>query len=197
MSRNNAVGCCNCSDRCELRNFPNAVCPYIDRRLEAGLVTYREAVFSTIVCTTRMMPRLDNLVAQYPGQLWISEAHQNRMECLNYELGFVHKRNTNRYYAAMYLLTANLPLHNRTEGHYSYLAIDFSNVSLKGISARNYTLFQTARRLLSGETRIDSCDLSDPEIVDDELFMLIINALLIVRFGLRAMNLTKGAAKSE
>lgn len=44
MSRNNAVGCCNCSDRCELRNFPNAVCPYIDRRLEAGLVTYREAV---------------------------------------------------------------------------------------------------------------------------------------------------------
>lgn len=192
MHRNNAVGCECCADTCELRLCPNAICPYLEHRMELGLVTYREAVLSTIPDTPRLLLRLETLIQQYPGYLWLSAEHKNRMDCLNYELGFVHKRNTNRYYAAMYLLTSNLPLHTRTENCYSYKGIDFRSVSMKGISARNYPLFQTARRLFSGENRIKYLDLTNPEMVDDELLMLIINALLIVRFGLRSLKLTKG-----
>ena len=92
----------------------------------------------------------------------------------------------------MYLLTSNLPLHTRTEDCYSYKGIDFRSVNTKGISVRNYPLFQTARRLYSGETKIKYLDLTNPETVDDALLALIVNALLIVRFGLRALKLTKG-----
>jgi len=192
MHRNNAVGCGTCADTCELRGFPSAVCPHIGHRMELGLVTYREAVLSTIPNTARLMPRLEKLIQQYPGYLWLSPEHKNRMDCLNYELGYVHRRNTNRYYAAMYLLTSNLPLHTRTENCYTYKGIDFRSANMKGISVRNYPLFQTARRLFSGETRIKYLDLTNPEAVDDELLTLIVNALLIVRFGLRALKLTKG-----
>ena len=192
MHRNNAVGCGTCADTCELRLCPNAICPHIDHRMELGLITYREAVLSVIPNTPRLMPRLEGLIQQYPGYLWLSTEHKNRMDCLNYELGYVHKRNTNRYYAAMYLLTSNLPLHTRTENCYSYKGIDCRSVNMKGISVRNYPLFQTARRLYSGETKIKYLDLTNPEMVDDELLTLIVNALLIVRFGLRALKLTKG-----
>ena len=192
MHRNNAVGCGTCADTCELRLCPNAVCPHIDHRMELGHVTYREAVLSTIPNTPRLLPRLEDLIQEHPGYLWLSAEHKNRMDCLNYDLGYVHKRNTNRYYAAMYLLTSNLPLHTRTEDCYSYQGIDFRSVNTKGISVRNYPLFQTARRLYSGETKIKYLDLTNPETVDDELLALIVNALLIVRFGLRALKLTKG-----
>lgn len=192
MHRNNAVGCGTCADTCELRPCPNAVCPHIDHRMELGLISYREAVLSIIPNTPRLLPRLDNLIQQYPGYLWLSAEHKNRMDCLNYELGYVHRRNTNQYYAAMYLLTSNLPLHTRTEDCYSYKGIDFRSVNMKGISVRNYPLLQTARRLYSGETKIKYLDLTNPETVDDELLALIVNALLIVRFGLRALKLKKG-----
>ena len=192
MHRNNAVGCDTCADTCELRLCPNAICPHIDHRIELGLVTYREAVLSTIPNTPRLLPRLEKIIQSYSGSLWLSAEHKNRMDCLNYELGYVHKRNNNNYYAAMYLLTSNLPLHIRTESCYSYQGINFRSVNTKGISTRNYPLFQTARRLYSGETKIKYLDLTNPEMVDDELLTLIVNALLIVRFGLRAMKLTKG-----
>ena len=192
MHRNNAVGCGTCADTCELRLCPNAVCPHIEQRMELGHVTYREAVLSTIPNTPRLLPRLEDLIQEHPGYLWLSAEHKNRMDCLNYDLGYVHKRNTNSYYAAMYLLTSNLPLHTRTEDCYSYQGIDFRSVNTKGISVRNYPLLQTARRLFSGETKIKYLDLTNPEMVDDELLALVINALLIVRFGLRALKLKKG-----
>lgn len=192
MHRNNAVGCRSCAETCELRLCPHAICPYLDHRMELGLVTYREAVLSTIPDTTRLLPRLENIIQSYSGSLWLSAEHKNRMDCLNYEHGYVRKRNNNNYYAAMYLLTSNLPLHTRAENCYSYQGINFRSVNTKGISTRNYPLFQTARRLYSGETKIKYLDLTNPEMVDVELLTLIVNALLIVRFGLRALKLTKG-----
>lgn len=192
MHRNKAVGCGTCADTCELRLCPNAICPHIDQRMELGLVTYRETVLSIIPNTPRLLPRLEKIIQSYSGSLWLSAEHKNRMDCLNYELGYVRKRNNNNYYAAMYLLTSNLPLHTRTEYCYSYQGINFRSVNTKGISTRNYPLFQTARRLYSGEAKIKYLDLTNPEMVDDELLALIVNALLIVRFGLRALKLKKG-----
>ena len=51
---------------------------------------------------------------------------------------------------------------------------------------------ETGMYEFSGETKIKYLDLTNPEIVDDELLALVINALLIVRFGLRALKLKKG-----
>lgn len=114
------------------------------------------------------------------------------MEIKDYDLGYVHGRNSNEYYAAMYLLTSNARLTGRTRKCFCYKQIIFSHANLRRISPHNYTLFQAARRICDDGKKISILDLMDPEIVDDEAFKLIINALLIAAFGLSALKLPKG-----
>lgn len=139
-----------------------------------------------------MKPRLNQLIEEFPGSLWHDVCHQNRMETKNYDLGYVHGRNCNEYYAAMYLLTANQRIARRTMKCFCYKRIDFSKANLQGITTHNYTLFQAARRFCDDGKKISILDLMEPETVDDEAFQLIVNAFLIATFGLCALNLTKG-----
>lgn len=70
--------------------------------------------------------------------------------------------------------------------------VEFDYASLKGIGPHNYALFQAARGIYSDAKGITPADLADPEVVDDETFRLIINGLLIAKFGLCALKLKKG-----
>ena len=154
MHRNNAVGCGTCADTCELRLCPNAVCPHIDHRMELGLVTYREAVLSIIPNTPRLLPRLEKLIQQYPGYLWLSAEHKNRMDCLNYELGYVHRRNTNRYYH---------PCHQHQNFHaarnrriYRHDAENHESGSCNRLSVCHFPFPQKKRQIKNEETEISS-----------------------------------------
>ena len=42
-----------------------------------------------------------------------------------------------------------------------------------------------------------SSELADPEIVDDDVFRLLINAKLIARFGVSAFNLQKEESEND
>lgn len=76
------------------------VCPYIRDRLDISTVSYQEAITSAIPPDTLslLQPRIDYLIQTFPGSLWNDNSHQNRMRILNYELGYVHGRNTKAYY---------------------------------------------------------------------------------------------------
>ena len=168
---------------------------YVSReQIKTGTVSYKDAVYAALKsnAVTLMQPRLDRLIREFSGTLWLDDSHQNHMECLNYDLGYVHGRNCNEYYAAMYLLTANQDIYRRTGNCYCYKKIIFSYAILAEITPHNYTLFHAARRICEDTKKISILDLMEPETVDDEAFKLIINAFLILTYGLCALKLNKG-----
>lgn len=54
---------------------------------------------------------------------------------------------------------------------------------MRGVSAHDYTLIQAAKALMCGGLGLTIYDLADRDVVDDEAFWLIVNALLIANYG--------------
>lgn len=92
---------CGRKIRCRLSQ-----CPWLAERIEAGTVTYAEAVRSIIPKFCLYQDRIEHLFREYDGSFWLNNAHKNNMQWFNHQLGYVPGRNTNAYYAAMYLLTS-------------------------------------------------------------------------------------------
>ena len=89
-------------------------CPWLAERIEAGVVGYREAVMETFPRDRRLSSRLNLLIKHYPGSLWSNEQHERRMQYQCAAQGYRRRRDTNAYYAAMYLLTSNDDIYRRT-----------------------------------------------------------------------------------
>ena len=134
----------------------------------------------------RFASRLPKLAVEYPGTFFLDDRHRSRMEFLNTQLGYVPGRNTPAYYAAMYLLTANEIIYWRMANCFCRDGIDFRYAILRGISTCNYAL-------TTDHQGVTVSELDDTELIEDEVFRLIINAMLIARYGLTAMKLTKEA----
>lgn len=102
------VDCKLCTEyRGKKHPCPHDVCPFIAERIEAGAVTYWDAVNAMISSQYCFSRRLPKLAEEYPGTFFLDDRHRSRMEFLNTQLGYVPGRNTPTYYAAMYLLTSN------------------------------------------------------------------------------------------
>ena len=56
-------------------------------------------------------------------------------------------------------------------------------MEIRGISPHDYTLLSAAKDLYQGKRGISLNDLSDTEVVDTVAFTLIVNAMLIARYG--------------
>ena len=61
--------------------------------------------------------------------------------------------------------------------------IQFSEIFIQGVDLRGYILFHTAKGLYCGTKNLSLSELTDPELIDDEVFGLIIAAFLIRRYG--------------
>ena len=133
----------------------------------------------------KIQKRIKYMIRTFPGSLWSTEIHRRNMSELDYLLGFHQSRNTRRFYAAMYLMTVNNDLIERTAYCFNRDGIDFSKVRIKGISVQNYDLLMAARQIYTGKRYIFQNDLANPEIIDDDVFRLIMNALLIMRMGIK------------
>ena len=173
-------------DRCHLTQ-----CPWIAERIEAGNVTYEEAVRSIVprFCVYRV--RAERLIREYEDSFWLDAKHKNRMQWFNHRLGYVPQRNTNAYYAAMYLLTSNEELHKRTSNCFYKLGVELSYAVLRDVSPHNYAIFCGASEIYNHQRCVTPSELADPEIVDDEAFRLLINAKLIAQYGTCAFALPK------
>ena len=125
------------------------------------------------------------------GFFWLDDRHKSRMEFFNTRMGYSPSRNTPAYYAAMYLLTANGTLYWRMTNCFCRSGLDFSFAILRGISPHNYALYRAAVGLFTERRGITLSEMADRELVDDDAFRLIINAMLIARYGIAAMKLKK------
>ena len=65
----------------------------------------------------------------------------------------------------------------------------FSYATTKGISPHGYTLLGAARDIYASGDGIALNDLADGEVIDTEAFCLIVNALLIARYGCVALEI--------
>lgn len=180
---------CGKKIRCRLSQ-----CPWIAERVEAQDVTYAEAVRSVIPRFCVYGRRVERLIREYDGSLWQNNAHKNNMQWFNHQLGYVPGRNTNDYYAAMYLLTSNNDLHRRTSNCFYSRGIEFSYAVLRNISPHNYALFCGASEIYNQQRAVTASELADPEIIDDTAFMLLIHAKLIARYGTCVFGLQKEAS---
>ena len=65
----------------------------------------------------------------------------------------------------------------------------FGYATTKGISPYGYTLLSAARDIYANGDGVALADLANGEVIDTEAFCLIVNALLIARYGNAALEL--------
>lgn len=131
------VNCRNCTEYAAKLGCRHEVCPFLTERIEAGVVSYQSAVKAMIPRRSILWNRLSALIQNYPDYLWADSNHKTRMELFNHQLGYNKSRNTPSYYAAMYLLTSNQGLFNRTGNCFYRSGIEFGYATLNGISAHD------------------------------------------------------------
>ena len=165
-------------------------CPCLAERMEAGTVGYAEAVAELFPLHPRLTPRLLRLSETFPGSLWQDSEHKRRFTYLRALHGFRRKRDTPVFLAVLYLLTSGKDLGDRTFNCFCRDGIDFRYARRRGISQHNYTLLMAAKSLYCVTDEVTKGDLADPQIIPDEAFRLIINSLLIARFGSDALRIS-------
>ena len=171
------------------------VCPWLAERIEVGAAGYEEALLDSFPNNPDLAARLHTAVRLFRGSLWLGEAHRLRMEALEGREGSDPRRDTPAYFAAMYLLTADQDTAKRTANCFYRDGIMFSRATTKGISPLGYTLLSAARDIYSSGDGIALTDLADREIIDTDAFCLIVNALLIARYGHAALELRQDVAE--
>lgn len=159
------------------------ICPWLAERIEAGVVGYEEALLDSFPRDSDLKERLRTAVRLFHGSLWLNEDHRQRMEAMKAREGFQRRRDTPAYFAAMYLLTANDDLFLRSANCFCRHGIEFDYGTLKDISPHSYTLFSAARDIYAEGSGVALADLANSEVVDTLAFSLIVNALLVARYG--------------
>ncbi len=156
-------------------------------RKEHDKSAYRENVNTALNFfeDSKIKERINKMINTFPGTLWNSEKHRMNMSEAEYNLGFNQHRNTREYYAALYLMMVNVDLAEKSSYCFYCDCLDFSKLRLKGISSQNYTLLMAAKQFYTGKKYISYDDLANPEIIDDDVFRLIMNALVIMRMGIK------------
>ena len=165
------------------------ICSWINERVEAGTMDYREAIDETFLEYIPLRRRAKLVSAATPNHFWYNESHRERFAMAQAVFGWYKSRNTPEYYAALFLLTSNRELFERTADCVTRSRIDFRYAYLRGISPDNYALFKIAKSLYLDSAEVGVDELADPELVSLEPFRLVINAMLIKRCGLSALTL--------
>ena len=155
------VSCQLCTEYVKKLGCTALRCPWLAERIEAGVVGYREAVLETFPHERRLFQRLNLLIKHYPGSLWSNEQHERRMQYQCAVQGYRRRRDTNAYYAAMYLLTSNDDIYRRTANCFCKDGIEFGYAVLKNTSPHNYALFMAARDLCDKTEAVTMADLAE------------------------------------
>lgn len=179
------VDCEYCLYRANHRCSIGLVCPFIPERIEAGVLSYKDVLCYTFRgVSIRFAARLGFLVGTFPGSFWCDCEHYYRFEALCSMAVVPLCSDNNRLYAALYLLSANREIFKRSLDCFKWRYVHLGRIRLRGISQEDYVFAQAAKTLLNRESKITVEDMEDTELVDADSFRLVINAILIARYGL-------------
>lgn len=168
-------------------------CTCLEERIEAGVLNL--SMFVRDCIAPSMKPLLQKRIHQQSGerksQFFLSEAHRRRWTHWRALCWRLSDRNK----AALFLLTAYESLWHRMIWKCGNDGFDFQAVHLRGIKPELYSVYQAAKAIAVGSSNITLADLASPELVSDEAFHLIINALLMAKYGDVVLNLESGVDK--
>lgn len=85
--------------------------------------------------------------------------------------------------AALYLLTADPALWGMADPAVQPGLIDFAAICIRGVGLDGYVLFHSAKDLYKGTNRLSLSELTDPELISDSTFRIIITSFLVRRYG--------------
>ena len=96
----------------------------------------------------------------------------------------------------MYLLTADEDLCRRTKGCFCKHGIEFDKADLRNVAPHGFTLFSAARDIYTDSSGTMVSDLANAEVEDTLAFSLIVNALLVARYGCPVLKITDREGKA-
>lgn len=157
-----------------------AGCICLRERFVAGCIPLKELldVMAREVRERPFVARVSRLSRQ-PIPLFETSDHQIRFEAAYREnlTGFAGQT------AAVFLLTADPFLWGKARQAVDPEGIRFPDIHIHGVDLDGYVLFHTAKDLYSGTKHISLSELTDPELVSDSAFRLLVTAFLIRRYG--------------
>lgn len=162
------------------RSADNCVC--FKERFIAGRWTLGELVecFAKEIAETKLIKRIRRLLPLQTSSPFKDEAHHKR----TISIATVMTRELIPYTAVVFLLSADPTLWRESWQAVRGGLINFNRIDKHDISLDGYTLLQTAKDLSLGGCRLTIDELCDPQLINDELFRLIISAFVIQRYGL-------------
>ena len=181
------VDCKNCTEYRKKRDAPQ-VCPWLEERAEAGVVTYAVLAFEFY---ERWMDgpfgeRIRKVLSGKRTVTYYNEGHAARLQVYSTYLT-IHWKGGDRNHrlAAMYLMTATEALRRWAMPNLFGLwptALREWRV-LHGLSGQEYAIYQAARGISQRRRTITAPELCDEDLVDDLTLALILDALLIDHYG--------------
>lgn len=138
------------------------------------------AVFTAEVAVSPFAARVSR-VSEVKREAFPMNGHQSRFECL--WNGQENQTRRNARCAAVYLLSADRFLWGQSVTAIRTDRIQFEKISIRGVDLQGYVLFHAAKDLYHGSNHIGLGELIDPEVIDDDVFHLLITAFLIRRYG--------------
>lgn len=93
---------------------------------------------------------------------------------------------SNRELATIYLLAADEQLWKKAQDGIENGKLDFKKIKLKGINIRGYAFCKVAMDIYNGNTsHMDVKDLANKNIISNNVYRVIEQALQICRFGIK------------
>lgn len=195
------VDCKNCTEYRKKRDAPR-VCPWLEERAEAGVVTYAVLAFEFY---ERWMDgpfgeRIRKVLSGKEAATYYNEGHAARLQVYSTYLTTHWKGgDRNHRLAAMYLMTATEALRRWAMPNLFGLwptALREWRV-LHGLSGQEYAMYQAARGISQRRRTITVPEMCDEDLVDDLTLALILNALLIDHYGSVVLRLGGTGGKTK
>ena len=94
----------------------------------------------------------------------------------------------NEFIAAVFLLSADKFLWNRSVTALTGYSINFDSINLSGISTEGYALFTAAKGIYRGGADISLNELCDRNLIDDATLLTIFAGVILLRNGIAVLN---------
>ena len=163
-------------------------CICLPERIMSGCVPYEELLrlFIKEIQLRTFAARIEKLLQESEANpmLFRNAEHRRRFQSVQKSGLFPLVSLSEAYAAAAFLLTSDAFLWKQSKDCIDQSSIRFKDIRIHGVDLDGYAIFYTARNLYHSTDHIAVSELSDPELINDNLLRLINNAFLIRRHGI-------------
>ncbi len=96
--------------------------------------------------------------------------------------------NRDEFIAAVFLLSADKFLWERSKSAMSRYSVNFDAIDLSGISIDGYALYKAAKAVYNGDSDVSLGELCDWSLIDDPTTLTIFAGVMLRRNGVKMLN---------